>query len=97
MNWANDYGCDHGEDYMPERSSDDKWTVENLEKEMDYPSSVERIVSMLNAHDAMLDALNKTKDHLDMIVDSRRTWRSSDQVLYETVGDAIARAEGKGE
>lgn len=74
--------------------SDGPWTVENLEKEMDYPASVERIVSILNAHDAMLDALNKTRDHLDMIVDSKRTWKSSDQILYETVRDALAQAKG---
>lgn len=38
------------------------WTVENLEREMDYPASVENIVNILNVHQELVNACKDTVD-----------------------------------
>lgn len=71
----------------PERSSDDKWTVENLGKEMDYPASVERIVNTLNLHGELLALLKESRNRM---IGSSLAITS----LAKRTDDAIAKAVG---
>ena len=52
------------------------------------------IVNAVNCHQDLLNALRQVKLHLDYIADeTKRTWKSSDQNLYDWVSTAIAKAE----
>ena len=75
----------------------DDWTIEKLECEMDYPSSVERLVEQLNAHKELISALNSVMIEFNKhgAIELTKDLVSA-RNLYYIVQNALGRAvEGK--